>query len=953
MPARIPRFLVRYRVHLFLLMTLLAVGGGMLVPRVNINTDMTRYLPDDSPMKQGMDVVAACSPELDEQMHQLGASFGDATALMPTELPKALALGVSMVIVVLLIMCASLMDVLLILISIGYAVVLNMGTNALLPSVAMITNSLAAVLQMVLSLDYCIILINRYRQERAGGLLPAEALEASISRASGAILSSASTTVVSLLMLIFIKLKIGADLGVVLAKGVCFSLICNFTVMSALIVWADRTLLSARKKIPSLPAAPLARFQYRFRVPLAVFFVLAFGASAILQRRTPLSFSPQWNSAATAEAADTNPMMLVFATEEEHAVPLLLESLATDPKVIMTASWPSTLGRSCTASELLALISELGAGAGDLPEDLLRVVYYARSHPERDGRLSFAELEAAADELAARGLVPDGFDRETLMRQLMPPAPLPAVPVALMVPAAPPVIPVASDTLRQERPDTLVLIPAPADSLTVAAADSLTVPAADSLTVEAPDEPSYTYEEVTTPQDAAYMATRFGVERSQMAMLYRLAGKARGKMTAYEIVTFARDRILTNRTYSVMIPADMKERFEVESARMEAIVAAGPLTPAPVVDTLALASAPTPADTLSSSVPVSVAIEEPVTPEEPIAIEEPVLPEEPPTPLEQLAEMAFSSRKYSAARMHSALSAAGVPVTRDEMDLLFLYVLSRRDYDESWTMTPVQLLDYVADTLLVNPALSRFVEAPMRAQLDSARNEIRTRGSLLRGPEISAAAVITTYDYEAEDTFDFVLRARALADEALGQPHYWISESEMYKELKDGFPSELALLTLLTVLAIFLIVAVNFRSLSFPIPLILCILTGVYIDVIACGIGGNSLFYLAYLIVQGILMGATIDYAILFASYFRAARQTQDVPQALETAYRGATHSIMTSGLILTLVPLVMSVVLKDAIMVMILRSLGIGAFAVLLLNLFVLPGVLAVTTRRKASSGR
>ena len=943
MPARIPRFLVRYRVHLFLLMTLLAVGGGMLVPRVNINTDMTRYLPDDSPMKQGMDVVAACSPELDAQMHQLGASFGDATALMPTELPKALAIGVSMVIVVLLIMCASVMDVLLILISIGYAVVLNMGTNALLPSVAMITNSLAAVLQMVLSLDYCIILINRYRQERTGGLLPAEALEAAVSRASGTILSSASTTVVSLLMLIFIKLKIGADLGIVLAKGVCFSLICNFTVMPALIVWADRTLLSARKKIPSLPAAPLARFQYRFRVPLAIFFVLAFCASAILQRRTPLSFSPQWNSAATAETADTNPMMLVFATEEESAIPPLLDSLANAPKVIMTASWPSTLGRPCTASELLALISELGAGAGDIPEELLRVVYYARAHPEQNGRLSFAELEAAADELAARGLVPDGFDREALISQLMPPAPLPA----------PPEIPVAPDTLRQERLDTLVLIPAPADSLTVPVADSLAVPVADSLAVETPDEPSYTYEEVTTPQDAAYMATRFGVERSQMAMLYRLAGKARGKMTAYEIVTFARDRILTNRTYSVMIPADMKERFKVESARMEAIVAAGPLTLAEAPDTLVLAFAPVPADTLLRAVPGPVAPEEPVAIVEPVAIEEPVLPEEPPTPLEQLAEMAFSSRKYSAARMHSALSAAGVPVTRDEMDLLFLYVLSHRDYDESWTMTPVQLLDYVADTLLVNPALSRFVEAPLRAQLDSARNEVRTRGSLLRGPEISAAAVITTYEYEAEDTFDFVLRARALADEALGQPHYWISESEMYKELKDGFPRELALLTLLTVLAIFLIVAVNFRSVTLPIPLILCILTGVYIDVIACGFGGNSLFYLAYLIVQGILMGATIDYAILFASYFRAARQTQDVTRALETAYRGATHSIMTSGLILTLVPVVMSFVLKDAIMVMILRSLGIGAFAVLLLNLFVLPGVLAVTTRRKASEDR
>ena len=70
--------------------------------------------------------------------------------------------------------------------------------------------------------------------------------------------------------------------------------------------------------------------------------------------------------------------------------------------------------------------------------------------------------------------------------------------------------------------------------------------------------------------------------------------------------------------------------------------------------------------------------------------------------------------------------------------------------------------------------------------------------------------------------------------------------------------------------------------------------------------------------------------------------------EALETAYRGASHSILTSGLILSLVPFAMIVVLKDPMLVMILRSIGTGAFAVLLLILFILPGVLAATFRGK-----
>lgn len=939
--ARLPHFLVRHRILLFVLMTIFAAGSGVLVPQVRVNTDMTRYLPDDSPMKRGMDLVAEYSPELDAQVHQLGASFGDASNMMPKELPKALAFGVAMVLVVLIVLCASAMDVVLILVSIGYAVVLNMGTNALLPSVAMITNSIAAVLQMVLSLDYSIILVNRYRQERSGGMAPDAAMESSISHAAGSILSSASTTVVSLLMLVFIKLKIGADLGTVLAKGVVFSLICNFTVMPALVVWADRALQATRKKIPTLPAAALARFQYRFRIPLTLFFIVAFASSAIFQRHTQLSFSPEFDSHAAETTPDTNPLMLVFATGEENAVPPLLDSLATDPKVIMTASWPGTLGRPCTAPELLAMLSGLGAGAEALPEDLLRVVYYAHEHPERDGKLSFTEVEAAANELAGKGLVPDGFDRNTLMRKLMPPAPSRPAPARTVIPEEPsvPDVPVPADTLDSP-------VPAAADSLANVATE-LPPPV---VTEEETAEPGLSYEEVTTPLDAAAMAQRFGVERSQMTTLYRLAGRARGKMTPYELGVFVRDRILTNRLYSTMVPADMKELFVGEMERMETAYAAGPTPPAPAPadtlrslpevrpDSLAVASAdPVVAETLPAG-PDTLAPEE----------TEELLPEEPPTPLERLAEMAFSGRKYSAARMQGALSAAGVPVTRDEMELLFLYALSRRDYDEGWTMTPVQLMDYVADTLLLDPALSRFVEAPLRAQLDSARREMHTQGALLRGPELSAAAVITDYPYESPESFEFVGKALGLADGALRQPHYWIGESVMYKELKDGFPRELLLLTLLTVLSIFIIVALHFRSLLVPVPLILCILTGVYIDVIATGLGGKTLFYLAFLVVQGILMGATIDYAILFASYFRTARRTQDTQQALETAYRGASHSILTSGIILTVVPFVMSTVLKDPMMVMILRSLGTGAFAVLLLNLFVLPGVLAATTRKK-----
>ena len=195
---------------------------------------------------------------------------------------------------------------------------------------------------------------------------------------------------------------------------------------------------------------------------------------------------------------------------------------------------------------------------------------------------------------------------------------------------------------------------------------------------------------------------------------------------------------------------------------------------------------------------------------------------------------------------------------------------------------------------------------------------------------------------ESEESFAFIERIQKLSDEKLSQDSYWVGECEMYKELKDGFPQELALLTLLTVISIFIIIALNFRSVLIPIPLIMTVLSGVYINVWAAGLGGQSMYYLAYLIVQGILMGATIDYSILFTSYYLSNRQNIGPLAALEAAYKGSSHSILTSGSILALVSLVMSFSMPDMIVASILKSLSVGSFAVLIFIIFLLPGVLA-----------
>ena len=931
------RFLVKYRKGLFALMAVLVVVCALMVPHININTDMTRYMPDSYPMKQGLDVMQEELPALEDRMQEFGTMFADGNSLMPTDLPRILAYGVGMLFLVLLVMCSSVMEVGLFLVTTGFSVILNMGTNALLPSVSMMTNMLSPVLQMVLSMDYCIILMNGYRQEKALGRNPETAMEGAIRGGASSILSSAFTTIVSLMMLCFIKLKIGADLGIVLSKGVAFSLLCNFTVLPFLILAGDRAVEATRKKVPRLPFGPIARFQHRFRYPLLVLFVAVFVGFSFLKRQTVLSFAPQWESDATAGMGDTDrAMLLLYSNADEDAVTPLMDTLATVPGITRTLSYPSLVLRPRTASEMQALFSEFAPEeAVSLPEEMLSLVYYARFHPQRNERLSFQEMMDLVETLSAQGLVPGEFDPKALI-----PVPGPVMeeePETPLTPDTETELPVSEEP-QKDSTDTETVLLVPEDAETDSTDTEVPLPVPEPKADRLP-----TYEDLIQPRTAQEMAVLMGLDSGQMNMLYRLAGRRGKTMSAAEILSYVREKILPNRRYSAFIPKEARAQLEEFGPQVDSILAAGPRLTAQA-DTVASAPAeviPVQIDTVQADTIVA----QPVVTTDPVAIAEPepVLEEEvPPTPIEILAEMAFSSMKYSSARVYSALKAAGVSVRKDQLDLLFLYSGAQKGSDPSWKMSAGELLDFVADTLLANPTLAAFVPDSSRSLITEAREELLLGLGQLKGPNYSGAVVLNNLPEEGDSTNVMIEQVRSLADAGLSGPHYWIGEAEMYKELQEGFPSELLLLTLLTVLSIFLIVAVNFRSVFIPIPLILTILSGVYVNIWASGVGGNTMYYLSYLIIQGILMGATIDYTILFTHYYLKCRREADIPAALSEAYQKSSHSILTSGLILIVVPFVLHLIMKDPMIASILWSLSIGALAVVSLILFVLPGVLA-----------
>lgn len=202
------------------------------------------------------------------------------------EVLKIMLLIVPIVIIILLIASKSWIEPIILLISLGVAVVLNLGTNILLPDVSYITKTMALALQLALSLDYGLFLVHRYYEERETTDLPSIAIKNAFKRSFPSITASALTTIAGFLSILFMRYSIGFDIGIVLSKGILLSYLTTLIVTPILIFLMykliDKTIhkpliRSSKKFIPIL-----AKIKY----PLFVLFIALTVGSIILSNKT-------------------------------------------------------------------------------------------------------------------------------------------------------------------------------------------------------------------------------------------------------------------------------------------------------------------------------------------------------------------------------------------------------------------------------------------------------------------------------------------------------------------------------------------------------------------------------------------------------------------------------------------------------------------------------------------
>ena len=173
----------------------------------------------------------------------------DTKILAEKEAPIYILIAVILAIIVLSLTMDSFMIPFIFLICIGIAIVYNMGTNIFMGEISFITQSIAAVLQLGVTMDYSIFLWHSYEEEQEKN--PGDKREAmanAISATFQSIIGSSITTVAGFIALCFMSFRIGLDLGVVMAKGVIFGIISCVTILPSMILVLDKLLEKTKHK---------------------------------------------------------------------------------------------------------------------------------------------------------------------------------------------------------------------------------------------------------------------------------------------------------------------------------------------------------------------------------------------------------------------------------------------------------------------------------------------------------------------------------------------------------------------------------------------------------------------------------------------------------------------------------------------------------------------------------
>lgn len=264
--------------------TKLQKGNYLIMLQLNVPTSSTEALD----LVEKIDKVI-----LADYDHAIGGSTQMTKEIFDStigEIWKYILVAVLVMFIILLCTTTSLVEPFIFMLTLGVSILINMGTNIILPSVSVVTFASSAILQLGLSMDYAIFLMHAYAEECTKTLDETLAMERAIPKTFSTISSSALTTVFGFLALFFMKFEIGADLGIVLAKGVFLSLVTVIIVQPCLMLMMTKLHKKTSHRIFLPKLKSVASFSVRNRKVIVVVALLLIVPCVIMQSKLNLSY---------------------------------------------------------------------------------------------------------------------------------------------------------------------------------------------------------------------------------------------------------------------------------------------------------------------------------------------------------------------------------------------------------------------------------------------------------------------------------------------------------------------------------------------------------------------------------------------------------------------------------------------------------------------------------------
>lgn len=225
-------------------------------------------------------------------------------------------------------------------------------------------------------------------------------------------------------------------------------------------------------------------------------------------------------------------------------------------------------------------------------------------------------------------------------------------------------------------------------------------------------------------------------------------------------------------------------------------------------------------------------------------------------------------------------------------------------------------------------------EIPLAYLEDSTLNQLESEN-------YSRMVLTVDTEFEGEKSFEIVEEIRKIAEDYYPDTVYLAGESASTYDLMDTITEDNLRVDLISIGAVFLVLAITFRSIIIPFILVLSIETAVWINLSIPYFDDTILFYFSYLIVGAIHLGATVDYAILMTSRYLKNRESLKKKTAIKETISNVTVSVLTSGLAIVVVGFLLGYITTHGILMQLGSLLARGAVFSMLIVFFVLPGLL------------